>query len=67
MRQSANALFLFHNLNIAHFDIKPGNIMYDESKGLLKIIDMGNAFGRINQKQLTDVIKIYGVYNESVQ
>jgi len=25
MRQSANALFLLHNLGIAHFDIKPVN------------------------------------------
>ena len=26
MRQSANAFLLLHNLNIAHFDIKPANI-----------------------------------------
>ena len=28
MRQSANVLFLLHNLQIAHFDIKPANMIY---------------------------------------
>ena len=32
MRQSANALFLLHNLNIAHFDIKPENMVYFTTK-----------------------------------
>jgi len=54
MRQSANALFLLHKLNIAHFDIKPTNMVYDVKKDLLKIIDMGSAFGCANQKQLID-------------
>ena len=54
MRQSANALFLLHNLNIVHFDIKPANMVYDKRKDLLKIIDMGSAFGQTNKKNLTD-------------
>ena len=53
MRQSANALFLLHNLNIAHFDIKPDNMVYDSRKDLLKIIDMGSAFGQTKKKKLT--------------
>jgi len=53
MRQSANALFLLHNLGIAHLDIKPDNMVYDEEKDLLKIVDMGSAFGRSNQKSLS--------------
>ena len=52
MRQSANALFLLHNLNMAHFDIKPANMVYDRKKDLLKIIDMGNVFARANQKKI---------------
>jgi len=53
MRQSANALFLLHNLGIVHFDIKPANMVYDEKKDLLKIVDLGSAFGRSKQKSLT--------------
>ena len=50
MRQSANALLLLHNLEIAHSDIKPTNMVYDAKKDLLKIVDMGNAFGGSNRK-----------------
>ena len=52
MRQSANALLLLHNLEIAHFDIKPANMVYDAKKDLLKIVDMGSAFGASNRKKL---------------
>ena len=52
MRQSANALFLLHSLEITHFDIKPANMVYDARKDLLKIVDMGSAFGGFNQKRL---------------
>ena len=38
MQQSANALFLLHNLKIAHFDVKPANMVYDNTKDLLKIV-----------------------------
>ena len=58
MRQSANALFLLHNLGIVHFDIKPANMVYDERKDLLKIIDMGSAFGRSNQKPLDTTVNL---------
>jgi len=51
MRQSANALLLLHNLEIPHFDIKPTNMVYDTKKDLLKIVDMGNAFGSSNRKR----------------
>jgi len=51
MRQSANGLFLLHNLEIAHFDIKPANMVYDRKKDLLKIVDMGSAFGGSNRKR----------------
>jgi len=57
MRQSANALFLLHNLGIAHFDIKPDNLVYDSKKDLLKIIDMGSAFGRGNKSKLAATTK----------
>jgi len=57
MRQSANALFLLHNFGIAHFDIKPSNLVYDSKKDLLKIIDMGSAFGRGNKSRLAATTK----------
>jgi len=61
MRQSANALSMLHNLGIAHFDIKPGNMVYDAGKDLLKIIDMGSAFGSFNKKKLAaTTVKIEG-------
>jgi len=44
MRQSANALVLFHNLGVAHFDIKPSSMVYNDSKDLLQFINMGNIF-----------------------
>ena len=52
MRQSANGLFLLHNIGIAHLDIKPDNMVYDEKKDLLKIIDMGSAFSSSNREKL---------------
>jgi len=57
MRQSANALFMLHNLGIAHFDIKPANMVYDVKNDLLKIIDMGSAFGSSNRKKLSATTK----------
>eukprot|EP00826_Nyctotherus_ovalis_P008030 TRINITY_DN12072_c0_g2_i1.p1 TRINITY_DN12072_c0_g2~~TRINITY_DN12072_c0_g2_i1.p1 ORF type:complete len:510 (+),score=105.61 TRINITY_DN12072_c0_g2_i1:61-1590(+) len=51
MRQSANALLLLHNIGIAHFDIKPTNMVYDAKEDLLKIIDMGSAFGCAAKKK----------------
>jgi len=54
MRQSANGLFLLHNNGIAHLDIKPANMVYDVKKDLLKIINLGSAFGSSNRKRLAD-------------
>ena len=53
MRQSASALSMLHNLGIAHFDIKPANMVYDSKKDLLKIVDMGSAFGCSNRNRLS--------------
>jgi len=58
MRQSANALLLFHNLEIAHFDIKPANMVYDAEKDLLKILNMGSAFGGSNRKKPGAITKV---------
>jgi len=57
MRQSANALFILHNLGIAHFDIKPANMVYDNKNDLLKVIDMGSAFGSSKRKKLSATTK----------
>ena len=57
MRQSANALLLLHNIEIAHFDIKPANMVYDAKKDLLKIVDMGNAFSSSNRRRI-GVVKV---------
>ena len=54
MRQSANALFILHNLGINNFDIKPDSMVYNRKTDLLKIIDMGSAFGSSNRKKLED-------------
>jgi len=45
MRQSADALVLLHDIGIAHFDIKPENMVYEKENDILKVIDMGSAFG----------------------
>lgn len=37
------ALNLFSKLNIMHADIKPDNILVNESKSLLKVCDLGSA------------------------
>ena len=62
MRQSANGLLLLHNLEIAHLDIKPANMVYDPKKDLLKIVDMGSAFGGSNKKRLgaTTIVSLKG-------
>jgi len=60
MRQSANVLLFLHNLEIAHFDIKPTNMVYDNKKDLLKIVDMGNAFGGYKRKKLAATENLEG-------
>lgn len=65
MRQLANALQWLHKRNIAHFDIKPENIMINagfspplesqrgsvplKHKGLLKLIDFGDSVATVNR------------------
>jgi len=53
MRQSANALVLLHDIGIAHFDIKPDNMVYEKKNDILKIIDMGSAFGSSTREKVT--------------
>jgi len=52
MRQSANALCFLHGAGISHLDIKPANMVYDEEKDLLKIIDMGSSTSYTSQSQM---------------
>ena len=52
MRQSANALSFLHGAGISHLDIKPSNMVYDEDKDLLKIIDMGSSTAYGSQSQM---------------
>jgi len=59
MRQSANALTLLHDIGMAHFDIKPANMMYDKNSDILKIIDMESAFGAATKKKVTGTIRTF--------
>eukprot|EP00826_Nyctotherus_ovalis_P037047 TRINITY_DN3350_c0_g6_i1.p1 TRINITY_DN3350_c0_g6~~TRINITY_DN3350_c0_g6_i1.p1 ORF type:complete len:347 (-),score=56.45 TRINITY_DN3350_c0_g6_i1:55-1095(-) len=45
MRQSAKALALLHSLGIIHYDIKPGSMIYNDTKDLLKLIGVDCVFG----------------------
>lgn len=45
IRQSANTLSILHNAEVAHYDIKPGNLLYDGDKNLLRVMNMESAFG----------------------
>jgi serine/threonine protein kinase len=53
MRQSADALVLLHDIGIAHFDIKPANMVYEKKDDILKVIDMGSAFGSGTRSKTT--------------
>jgi len=59
MRQSANALTLLHDIGMPHFDIKPGNMVYDKNSDMLKIIDMESAFGAVTKKKVTGTIRTF--------
>ncbi len=43
IRQVAEALDYAHGLNVVHRDIKPGNLLYNEDKHLIKVTDFGIA------------------------
>ncbi len=43
MRQTAVAMDTLHSAGISHLDLKPGNILYDEIKDLVNVIDMGTC------------------------
>jgi len=53
MKQSADAMLQLHNSGIAHFDFKPANMLYNDKKDLLKVIDMKGAFSCANYKELS--------------
>lgn len=40
MRQSANGLGVLHGVGLAHLDVSPNNMVYDEEKDLLQVINM---------------------------
>ena len=48
MLQSAFALMNLHAIGISHLDIKLSNIVYDEDKDLIKLIDLGSSTGYIS-------------------
>jgi len=43
MRQSASALAVLNDIGVSHLDVKPENMIYNKTKKLLKIIDLGSA------------------------
>jgi len=46
-------LALLHDIGIAHFDIKPENMVYEKTNDILKVIDMGSAFGNSTKSKIT--------------
>lgn len=56
--QVAEALAYAHSQNVIHRDIKPGNIVYNESEGLVKVTDFGIA--RLVDTTLTSTHTILG-------
>jgi serine/threonine protein kinase len=44
---------MLHDIGMVHFDIKPANMVYDRNSDILKIIDMGSAFGTATRKKVT--------------
>lgn len=56
--QAADALAFAHQHNVVHRDIKPGNIMYEDSSGKIKITDFGIA--RITDSSRTKTGMVLG-------
>jgi len=56
--QVAEALAYAHDQNVIHRDIKPGNIIYNEKDGLVKVTDFGIA--RLIDTSLTSTHTILG-------
>lgn len=54
--QVAEALAYAHNQNVVHRDVKPGNIIYDQEKGQLKVTDFGIACLTDNSKTRTGTV-----------
>ena len=60
MRQSANAIAIIHGVGVAHFDIKPENLTYDNQTDLVKIIDMGSTYGFTTKKMINAPVMTFG-------
>lgn len=54
--QVAEALNYAHQQKVVHRDVKPGNIIYDADKGLLKVTDFGIACLTDNSKTKTGTV-----------
>lgn len=53
LSQSLQGIGHMHQKNILHRDIKPGNIMFDDIKGIAKIIDLGLGKSLVAEERQT--------------
>jgi serine/threonine protein kinase len=54
---------MLHDIRMTHFDIKPANMVYDKNSDMLKIIDMGSAFGDLRK----DVTSSTSTFNRKLR